>query len=225
MLKVKHLTKIFRKGNSELKVLDNVSFEIAPRSIVSIVGHSGSGKSTLLGLCAGLDRMTSGEVEFQGQKLSELSEDQLAELRSDSMGFVFQSFQLLPTLTASENVRVPLELRVGMKRGKSSPEDFAREMLARVGLRGRENHYPSELSGGEQQRVALARAFINKPQILFADEPTGSLDNATAQEVENLLFELNREQGTTLIIVTHNLDLAAKTERVLRLSYGKLQDS
>jgi putative ABC transport system ATP-binding protein len=217
MLEVQDLTKTYTSGNRSLTVLKNVSFTIEAGSTVSIVGPSGSGKSTLLGLCAGLDQPTSGRVVLDGTNLSGLSEDERAEVRNRSVGFVFQNFQLLPTLTAIENVMVPAELR-----GLTRVYDRAYSLLEKTGLADRIHHYPSQLSGGEQQRVALARAFINQPTILFADEPTGNLDDATSSGITDLLFNLNRDAGTTLVLVTHDLELAALTERVLRLRSGEI---
>ena len=192
----------------------NVSFQVEPGETVAIVGPSGSGKTTLLGLLAGLDRPTSGTVRLDGTDMGVLSEDDRARLRRERIGFVFQSFQLIPTLTARENVEVPLELR-----GEGSG-DRADDLLARVGLGGRGYHFPAQLSGGEQQRVAIARAFVHRPSILFADEPTGDLDAATGGRIIELLTELNRELGTTLVLVTHDMDLAARTRRVIRLADG-----
>lgn len=217
MLRVKNLTKIYKSGSKELTVLDNVSFEINPGDTFSIVGPSGSGKTTLLGLCAGLDRATSGSVILNGIKLDTLSEDERAAIRNQHVGFIFQNFQLIPTLTALENVMVPLELRGETKVAKRSME-----LLKRVGLADRHDHYPTQLSGGEQQRVAMARAFSNSPKILFADEPTGNLDEDTGDTVESLLFDLNKDLGTTLVLVTHDLDLAAKTQHILKLKGGKV---
>lgn len=211
------LTKTYRSGDRQLTVLKDVSFSVAKGSSAAIVGPSGSGKTTLLGLCAGLDAPSSGNVILNGIDLNALDEDQRAEMRNLHVGFVFQTFQLLPTLTALENVMVPLELR-----GERGVDDRARELLARVGLGERLHHYPAQLSGGEQQRVALARAFVNRPLILFADEPTGNLDADTGEIVEDLLFELNREAGTTLLLVTHNLDLASRTSRVISLRGGMI---
>jgi putative ABC transport system ATP-binding protein len=183
----------------------------------AIVGPSGSGKTTLLGLCAGLDRASTGSVALNGVSLDDKNEDERAAIRNRYVGFVFQNFQLIPTLTALENVMVPLELR-----GERNAARQAKNWLEKVGLADRGHHYPTQLSGGEQQRVALARAFSNEPKILFADEPTGNLDAETGQKVEKLLFDLNRDAGTTLILVTHDLDLAAKTGRILRLKGGKV---
>lgn len=215
ILSVSQLHKSFSSGDRDLTVLDQVSFDIPPGTTNAIVGPSGSGKTTLLGLCAGLDRASGGSVRLCGVQLDELSEDERAAVRSQHVGFVFQSFQLLPTLTALENVMVPLELR-----GEKGAAKVATELLERVGLGDRMDHYPTQLSGGEQQRVSVARAFANRPQILFADEPTGNLDEETSEKVEALLFQLNEEAGTTLIVVTHDLELANKTQRVIRLKGG-----
>lgn len=217
MLKVHQLTKSFKSGGKVLTVLEDVSFSIHKGDTVSIVGPSGSGKTTLLGLCAGLDRATSGSVEIKGKRIDQLSEDQRAAVRNQHVGFIFQNFQLLPTLTALENVMVPLELR-----GEKNIRKQAMELLEKVGLADRHHHYPSQLSGGEQQRISLARAFSNRPEILFADEPTGNLDEETGIKVEKLLFDLNRETGTTLVLVTHDLELARKTQRVIQLKGGKV---
>ena len=216
MLEVKNLTKTYRSGNRDLTVLDDVSFSISEGDSFAIVGPSGSGKTTLLGLCAGLDRASAGSILLNGVALDNLDEDARADVRNRYVGFVFQNFQLIPTLTALENVMVPLELR-----GDRRAESRARELLEKVGLSDRHDHYPAQLSGGEQQRIAIARAFSNEPKILFADEPTGNLDADTRETVENLLFELNREAKTTLILVTHDLDLAAKTNHILKLKGGK----
>ena len=215
MLIVQDLQKTYSSGGRPLAALRGVSFRIDPGEFVAIVGPSGSGKSTLLGLLAGLDRPTSGVVSLDGTDLGRLSEDDRARLRRERIGFVFQSFQLIPTLTARENVQVPLELR-----GGGGARERADELLSRVGLAGREHHYPAQLSGGEQQRVAVARAFIHAPSILFADEPTGNLDAATGNRIIELLEELNRERGTTLVLVTHDTELAARTRRVIRLADG-----
>ncbi|GGF15513.1 ABC transporter ATP-binding protein [Hymenobacter cavernae] len=217
MLKVENLTKSYSSGGRSLTVLESVSFELHAGDTFSIVGPSGSGKTTLLGLCAGLDRAASGSVWLNGIQLDNLNEDQRAAVRNEHVGFIFQNFQLLPTLTALENVLVPLELR-GVKGGAQT----AQALLERVGLGGRGHHYPTQLSGGEQQRVSLARAFANRPKILFADEPTGNLDADTSATVVDLLFGLNREAGTTLILVTHDLELAAKTQRVVRIKGGSV---
>jgi len=216
MLRAESLTKSYRSGGRELMVLHGITFALEPASFLAIVGPSGSGKSTLLALLAGLDRPTSGRVFLDGTELAPLSEDERARLRRDKVGFVFQSFHLIPTLTAQENVQVPLELR-----GEDAVER-ARTLLGRVGLEGREHHYPAQLSGGEQQRVALARAFIHRPRLLFADEPTGNLDAATGARVVELMAELNEEHGTTLVLVTHDAELAGRARRVLRLRDGAM---
>lgn len=217
MLKVSHLTKTYPSAGHDLTVLSDVSFEVGAGDSFAIVGPSGSGKTTLLGLCAGLDRATSGSVELNGIELENLSEDARARVRNEHVGFVFQNFQLIPTLTALENVMVPLELR-----GEKGVEKIAREWLKKVGLENRAGHYPAQLSGGEQQRVCIARAFSNNPKVLFADEPTGNLDGENNQNIVNLLFELNREAGTTLILVTHDLELAAMTGRTIHLKGGRM---
>jgi len=219
ILSVRELTRSYptRTGEPPLTVLHPLSFDLLPGDTAAIVGPSGSGKTTLLGLCAGLDRPTAGDVVLCGQSLARLTEDQRAQLRGRHVGFVFQNFQLLPTLTALENVLAPLELQ-GNRTGAAD----ARQWLDRVGLGARINHYPAQLSGGEQQRVALARAFAGRPSILFADEPTGNLDADTADAVQGLLFGLNAETGATLVLVTHDLDLAARTGRVLRLRGGRV---
>ncbi|MBT3342064.1 MAG: ABC transporter ATP-binding protein [Gemmatimonadetes bacterium] len=221
VLETRQLTKTYTSGDRPLTVLDNVSIAIEAGSTSAIVGPSGSGKTTLLGLCAGLDRATSGSVILDGVSLDGLDEDARARLRNERVGFVFQTFQLVPTLSAIENVGVPLELR-----GERKVTEQAKEWLTRVGLGDRLHHYPSQLSGGEQQRVGIARAFINRPRILFADEPTGSLDGQTGAAVEELLFEINAEAETTLILVTHDADLAARAGRVIRLRDGRvIEDS
>lgn len=217
ILSVNQLGKSYVSGNKELTVLNDISFEVSEGATFSIVGPSGSGKTTLLGLCAGLDNANSGSVELCGEVLEKLSEDERASLRNKEVGFIFQDFQLLPTLSALENVSVPLELQ-----GAKNAQKIASDLLQKVGLGSRENHYPSQLSGGEQQRVALARAFSTSPSILFADEPTGNLDEETGEKVIQLLFELNKEAGTTLVIVTHDLDLAKRTQQILRLKGGKV---
>lgn len=215
MLEVINLTKAYANGDSQLTVLHSVSFKIEAGQTFSIVGPSGSGKTTLLGLCAGLDKATSGSVILNGIALDNLNEDERARVRNEHVGFVFQNFQLIPTLTALENVMVPMELR-----GERNVAQKASELLERVGLASRRHHYPMQLSGGEQQRVSLARAFSNNPKILFADEPTGNLDEETGAKVESLLFDLNREMGTTLVLVTHDMDLAAKTNHIIRIKGG-----
>lgn len=217
ILQVSHVSKQFMLGGTSIPVLQDINFEIEEGATVSIVGPSGSGKTTLLGLCAGLDQPSSGTIHLNGIQLTGLNEDKLAAIRNEHVGFVFQNFQLLPTLTALENVLVPLELR-----GIKVQEQTAKALLERVGLGHRSGHYPSQLSGGEQQRVSIARAFANKPKILFADEPTGNLDAETSQSIEDMLFELNRESGTTLVIVTHDLDLAAKTQQIIPIKGGRI---
>jgi putative ABC transport system ATP-binding protein len=217
VLQAENLTKTYTSADKKLTVLDNVSFQAEQGTSLSIIGPSGSGKTTLLGLCAGLDVPTSGTISLMGFKLNAMSEDDRAYVRNQFVGFVFQNFQLLSTLTALENVMVPLELR-----GEKNISAKAKELLSRVGLADRLHHYPSQLSGGEQQRVAIARAFIVKPRILFADEPTGNLDEENAQQVRELLFEMNHQEKTTLILVTHNLELAQKTERILQMKGGHL---
>ncbi|HQY05098.1 MAG TPA: ABC transporter ATP-binding protein [Lacunisphaera sp.] len=215
ILKVEHLTKTYATAAGPLTVLHEVSFALPAGGTCAIVGPSGSGKTTLLGLCAGLDQPSTGSVHLDGREIGGLSEDQRAPVRNEGVGFVFQNFQLIPTLTAAENVLVPLELR-----GNGASEKEAALLLARVGLGDRLDHYPSQLSGGEQQRVALARAFINQPRILFCDEPTGNLDGDTAHAMVDLIFGLNRERGTTLVLVTHDLELASRTQRIIRLRSG-----
>lgn len=217
ILKVNQLSKTFPTGQKTLTVLHDISFDVNHKSGLSIVGPSGSGKTTLLGLCAGLDQPSSGSVTLNDMELNQLNEDERAYVRNQYVGFVFQNFQLLPTLTALENVMIPLELR-----GGKNITSKAEELLDRVGLADRMNHYPSQLSGGEQQRVAIARAFISDPKILFADEPTGNLDEETAEIITSLLFSINRELGTTLVLVTHNLQLAEHTGRILKLKGGKI---
>lgn len=217
ILKIEGLEKTYTSGSNELRVLSDVTFEVEAGQTFSIIGPSGSGKTTLLGLCAGLDQPNKGTVELCGFKLSSLNEDELARLRNEKVGFIFQNFQLLPTLTALENVSVPLELQ-----GSNDAVKRAALLLEKVGLGDRCDHYPSQLSGGEQQRVALARAFSNQPEILFADEPTGNLDQETGEKVVQLLFELNKEAGTTLVIISHDLDLANRTQQILRLKGGKI---
>lgn len=217
ILNVHQLRKTYKSGSKTLTVLEDISFSVSRGDTFAIVGPSGSGKTTLLGLCAGLDQADWGSVELCGVPLSDLNEDQRAQLRNIEVGFIFQDFQLLPTLTALENVSVPLELQ-GAKNARQS----AMALLEKVGLADRSHHYPSQLSGGEQQRVALARAFSNRPSILFADEPTGNLDQETGDKVVQLLFDLNQEAGTTLVIVTHDMELAKKTQHILRLKGGRI---
>jgi putative ABC transport system ATP-binding protein len=217
ILDVRGLTKRYPNADGMLTVLDDVSFSLPAASTCAIVGPSGSGKTTLIGLCAGLDLPTSGEVRLDGVQLGALDEDGRARLRGEVVGFVFQIFQLIPTLTALENVMVPLELR-----GQNGARPQATALLDRVGLGARLSHYPAQLSGGEQQRVGLARAFINRPKILFADEPTGNLDAETGRVVIDSLFALNAEAGTTLVLVTHDLDLAKRARNSIRLKGGRI---
>jgi putative ABC transport system ATP-binding protein len=217
VLQSESLTKTYRSGANSLTVLDQVSFSVNQGDTLAIIGPSGSGKTTLLGLCAGLDVPSQGIISLMGFKLNAMSEDDRAYIRNQYVGFVFQNFQLLSTLTALENVMVPLELR-----GEKNVSIKAKEWLSRVGLANRMDHYPTQLSGGEQQRVAMARAFITEPKILFADEPTGNLDDENSGHITDLLFGLNQEQRTTLVLVTHNLELAQKTERILSMRGGKL---
>jgi putative ABC transport system ATP-binding protein len=217
LVEVDQLTKRVRDATGELTILHDINFTLNAQESVAIVGASGSGKSTLLALLAGLDTPSSGTVRLRGQDLFTLDEDQRAELRARELGFVFQSFQLLANLTALENVMLPLELR-GVREARAQ----ARAMLERVGLAERLGHYPRVLSGGEQQRVALARAFVQRPALLLADEPTGSLDFATGAQVMELMFELNREAGTTLVLVTHDREIAARCQRQLRIEAGRL---
>src|SRR6476469_109868 len=215
ILNIQNVSKTYQSAGRTLTVLDNITFSVEASATMAIVGPSGSGKTTLLGLAAGLDRATSGSVILNGISLDALSEDERAAVRNKYVGFIFQNFQLLPTLTALENVMVPLELR-----GEKNIRPRAMDLLEKVGLADRGHHYPSQLSGGEQQRVSLARAFSNKPMILFADEPTGNLDAETSEKVVKLLFDLNKEAGTTLVLVTHDLDLASKTQRIIRIKGG-----
>jgi putative ABC transport system ATP-binding protein len=217
ILNIANLNKTYKSAGRTLTVLDNINFAIATGSTNAIVGPSGSGKTTLLGLCAGLDSASSGIVELNSVNLGILGEDKRAQVRNQYVGFIFQNFQLLPTLTALENVMVPLELR-----GEKNIKARSLDLLDKVGLADRGHHYPAQLSGGEQQRVSLARAFSNSPKILFADEPTGNLDAETSEKVVKLIFDLNTEAGTTLVLVTHDLELAAKTQRILRIKGGKL---
>lgn len=218
VLEAENLSKTYQSAERQLTVLDNISFSVADGNSIAIIGPSGSGKTTLLGLCAGLDTPSTGSISLMGFKLNAMSEDDRAYLRNQYVGFVFQNFQLLSTLTAMENVMVPLELR-----GEKHVESKAKDLLARVGLADRFHHYPSQLSGGEQQRVAMARAFITTPKILFADEPTGNLDDENANHITDLLFGMNKEQGTTLVLVTHNLELAQRTQYILRMKGGRIQ--
>jgi len=216
ILETKQLGKEFHGGGHTLAVLQEITFALPAAATCAIVGPSGSGKTTLLGLCAGLDQPTTGSVHLAGHDLGKLTEDERARVRRDHVGFVFQNFQLIPTLTALENVMVPKELA-----GDGQVHGLAVELLGRVGLADRLHHYPTQLSGGEQQRVALARAFINRPQILFADEPTGNLDGETSERIVSMLFELNEAAGTALVLVTHDLDLARRAQTVIRLRNGR----
>lgn len=217
VLKAENLSKTYLTEAGPLTVLDQVSFEVNQGSTLAIIGPSGSGKTTLLGLCAGLDVPSGGTLSLMGFKLNNMTEDDRAYIRNQFVGFVFQNFQLLSTLTAIENVMVPLELR-----GEKNVKSKAQSWLDRVGLANRQHHYPSQLSGGEQQRVALARAFMTSPRILFADEPTGNLDGENAEIITELIFKINQEENTTLVLVTHNLELAKKTERILQMKSGKM---
>ena len=217
ILKAKNIDKVYKSGSRELMVLKNINMTIHEGESVAIVGPSGSGKTTLLGLCAGLDRPTNGTITLCQKEMNTLSENEKAALRNQNVGFIFQNFQLIPTLTALENVMIPLELQSSPNARKE-----AMRLLDRVGLGDRISHYPAQLSGGEQQRVSMARAFSNNPKILFADEPTGNLDDQTGHKVESLLFELNKEQNTTLVLVTHDLELARKSKRIIRLKGGEI---
>ena len=226
LLIAQHLTQTYASAGRPLTVLSDVDLTIEAESFIAIVGPSGSGKTTLLGLLAGLDRPTSGTVHLNGQDLNALTDDERARFRAQNVGFVFQTFQLIPTLTALENVMVPVELSGAYgKPGNGetrSANERAFELLGNVGLADRVHHYPAQLSGGEQQRVALARAFANRPKVLFADEPTGNLDTETGQRIIDLLVELNTAARTTLILVTHDMELAARAHRVVRLAGGKV---
>ena len=217
ILNVTQLEKSYSSGSKTLKVLQNISFEVEEQKTFSIVGPSGSGKTTLLGLCAGLDSPDSGSIQLCGSELSALGEDERALLRNKHIGFVFQDFQLLPTLSALENVAVPLELQ-----GDKNALKISKELLEKVGLGDRIHHYPSQLSGGEQQRVAVARAFSNRPSILFADEPTGSLDVVTGARIIDLMFRLHQEHHTTLVLVTHDPNLAKRCQRTIEIHAGRL---
>lgn len=219
ILTVDQVSKIYQSGNRKLTVLDHVDFQVKAGESIAIVGPSGSGKTTLLGLCAGLDQTSTGSISLNGHSMEVLSEDERASVRNQYVGFIFQNFQLLPTLTALENVMVPLEL----KRRKDA-KSKALELLGQVGLGDRSTHYPSQLSGGEQQRVSIARAFANDPKILFADEPTGNLDTETGEMIEEMIFNMNKALGTTLILVTHDLALAGRTDRIIRIKGGKIQE-
>lgn len=217
ILNIQNVSKTYKSGGRTLTVLDDISFSVKAGATMSVVGPSGSGKTTLLGLAAGLDRCSTGTIELNNIQLDNLNEDERARIRNLYVGFIFQNFQLLPTLTALENVMVPLELR-----GEKNVKSRAVDLLQKVGLADRGHHYPAQLSGGEQQRVSMARAFCNQPQILFADEPTGNLDAETSEIIIDLIFNLNREAGTTLILVTHDLDLANKTGRIIKLKGGRI---
>jgi putative ABC transport system ATP-binding protein len=217
ILSVEHLSKVFKSGEHTVNVLSDVSFVVEAGSTCAIVGPSGSGKTTLIAICAGLERPSGGSVALDGTALHSASEEDLARLRNQSVGFIFQNFQLLPSLTALENVMVPAEIR-----GENHARNRAGDLLKQVGLDGRLDHYPVQLSGGEQQRVAIARAFMNRPKILFADEPTGNLDADTASEIIKLIFDLNATRGTTLLLVTHDRDLSEQATRTIRLRGGKL---
>ena len=217
ILNIQSLSKTYKNGGRTLTVLDNITFTLEQGLSLSIVGPSGSGKTTLLGLCAGLDRPDTGIIELNNIRLNDLNEDERARVRNLYVGFIFQNFQLMPTLTAIENVMVPLELRK-----EKNIRATAMDLLDKVGLTDRAHHYPVQLSGGEQQRVSMARAFSTRPKILFADEPTGNLDEEASNNVVNLLFSLNREAGTTLVLVTHNHELASRTNRIIRLKGGRI---
>lgn len=218
VLSVENLNKTFKSGSKKLKVIDDVSFNLETGSTLSIVGPSGSGKTTLLGLCAGLDRADSGKVELCGENLSVLNEDERALVRNMNVGFIFQNFNLMPSLTALENVMIPMELK-----GEKNASARAKELLNDVGLGERLNHYPVQLSGGEQQRVSIARAFSNAPKILFADEPTGNLDGKTGATIEALIFEMNKQQNTSLVMVTHDMRLAEETTHILKMNNGRIE--
>ena len=217
ILEVQSLSKTYHNAGRDLTVLRDVTLSLYPGDSCAIVGPSGSGKTTLLGLCAGLDNATTGNIKIEGQSLNELNQDSRAALRNQTVGFVFQNFQLIPTLTAIENVLVPLELR-----GETNQHQEATKLLAQVGLGDRLRHYPAQLSGGEQQRVALARAFIHRPKLLFADEPTGNLDTETSEPIIEMLFRLNHEASTALILVTHDPSLAARAKRVITMRGGAI---
>jgi putative ABC transport system ATP-binding protein len=217
ILSVEHLNKVFKSGDHIVHVLSDVSFAVEEGSTCAIVGPSGSGKTTLIAICAGLERPSEGSVALDGTALHSAGEEELARLRNESVGFIFQNFQLLPSLTALENVMVPAEIH-----GENHARSRAGDLLKQVGLSGRFEHYPVQLSGGEQQRVAIARAFMNRPKILFADEPTGNLDADTAGEIIKLIFDLNATRGTTLLLVTHDRELTEQASRTIRLRGGRL---
>lgn len=217
ILNIKNVSKTYKSGGQDLTVLDNISIAVEEGSTMAIVGPSGSGKTTLLGLAAGLDHASEGSIELNNITLDNLNEDERASVRNKYVGFIFQNFQLLPSLTALENIMVPLELR-----GQKNAKPIATDLLQQVGLGKRGHHYPSQLSGGEQQRISLARAFSNSPKILFADEPSGNLDGETSEKIIDMIFNLNKQTGTTLILVTHDLDLAGKTGRIIKLKAGKV---
>jgi putative ABC transport system ATP-binding protein len=221
IIRARGVSQTYRSGTQPLTVLHDIDLDIAPEEFVAIVGPSGSGKTTLLGLLAGLDVPATGTVELAGQQLGGLTEDARAMFRAANIGFVFQTFQLVPTLTALENVLVPLEL-AGAPGSTAELEARARALLERVGLADRAHHYPQQLSGGEQQRVGLARAFANEPKLLFADEPTGNLDGETGKRIIELMVRLNEERRTTLVLVTHDVELAARAGRVIRLASGRM---
>jgi putative ABC transport system ATP-binding protein len=217
ILSVEHLNKLFKSGDKSVAILQDISFAIEEGSACAIVGPSGSGKTTLIAICAGLERPTQGAVLLNGTAMHSATEEELSRVRNQLVGFVFQSFQLLPSLTALENVMVPAEIR-----GENHARSRAENLLRQVGLSARTDHYPIQLSGGEQQRVAIARAFMNHPRILFADEPTGNLDNDTAREIVRLIFQLNAEAGTTLMLVTHDRELTQQADRVISLKGGRV---
>lgn len=220
IIKVSSLSKSVLSNATELSILNDISFEVAAHESVAIIGTSGAGKSTLMTLLAGLDTPSSGEVELLGDKLSQLDDEQRAKIRSESIGFVFQNFLLIPSLSALENVTLPAILR-----GEGEDIAKAQQLLDSVGLTGRETHLPAQLSGGEQQRVALARAFMTQPKILFADEPTGNLDQKTAEQIIELLFAMNRDHGTTLVLITHDAALAQRCDRILTIQAGQLVEA
>lgn len=218
-ISARHVTKTVTTGEGELQILQPISFEVNAGESIAIVGASGSGKSTLLGLLAGLDEVSQGEIWLEEASLHTMDEEARARLRGDKVGFIFQSFMLVQSLTAMENVMLPAQIA-----GMDSPQEHAKQILEQVGLSHRATHYPNQLSGGEQQRVAIARAFIGHPRILFADEPTGNLDAANSGKIEQLLFKLNRENGTTLVLVTHDDELASRCDRQLRMHAGELTE-